>query len=221
MHVQAGAWRFAAATLVALGSLVGTARAGSLTLTCELLSTGTNPSCPASAPMYAVPGQYNFVNSFSAPTPEIYGSDIYAGNDAYIGPAGFIDDYFFQITPATADAVSTTISESGSFSISELFARIYSLSNNPGGLVLTGPPVGIVAYATNYGSDSTTTVQVSSTPLTAGSYVLEISGLASGTMGGSYTGTLNLTSVPLPAALPLLLAGLGVLGGARLRSRKG
>jgi hypothetical protein len=57
-------------------------------------------------------------------------------------------------------------------------------------------------------------VQINPVMLTAGSYVLEISGVANGTLGGSYTGTLNFGSpVPLPAGLPLLLTGIATLAG--------
>jgi hypothetical protein len=56
------------------------------------------------------------------------------------------------------------------------------------------------------------------TTLTGGPYVLEIQGDVTGTSGGTYTGSLNLNPVPLPAALPLLLSGLGLLGGT-LRKR--
>ncbi len=49
----------------------GAAGATTLGLSCELLSTGTNPdpgACPPSAPAYAVPGQYSYAKSFTAPT---------------------------------------------------------------------------------------------------------------------------------------------------------
>ncbi|MFZ1099129.1 MAG: FxDxF family PEP-CTERM protein [Steroidobacteraceae bacterium] len=196
--------------LAAFGLPAGVARAGTLTLTCELLSTGTNPACPGTAPVYAVPGQYNYAQSFTTPagsTP-ITGSNIYGGpayND--LGTAGFIDDYFFQISPAQADVVSATIDLGGVFSIGNLFARVYTLAANAGGLVTT-MPAGPVDYATVTPSGPVTLVQINPTMLTAGSYVLEITGTTTGTNGGSYTGTLNLTAVPLPATLPLLLAGL-------------
>ena len=202
---------------VGLGALMGEARAASLTPTCELLSTGPSPGCPGSAPVFAVPGQYNYGNQFSGVPPTgstpIAGSNIYGGPvNGNLGSAGFIDDYFFQISPATADVVSATINLGGVFSIGNLFARIYTLGPNPGGLVTT-TPAGPVDYGTITPSGPVTLVQINPTMLNAGSYVLEISGTTTGSAGGSYTGTLNLTApVPLPGGLSLLLSGLGVMG---------
>lgn len=205
----------------ALLTLSRPAKADTLTLTCQLLSPGGSKSCPASAPMYAVPGQYNYVDSFSNPTAsgKIAGSDIYGGSSyGDLGPAGFIDDYFFQITPASADAVSATISN-GTFAVSNLFARLYTLSANPGGLVLT-QPAGTVYYGDITDNGPATLVQINPVTLAAGSYVLEISGTASGPSGGSYTGTLNLSPVPLPPSFSLLLSGmLGFAGLILSRSR--
>jgi len=64
-------------------------------------------------------------------------------------------------------------------------------------------------------------VILSNVMLGDGQYVLQISGTASGTLGGSYTGSLELTPVPLPASFPLLLTGLlGIAGAMLQRSRK-
>ena len=202
--------------------VAGPANASALTLTCELLSTGVNPSCPASAPVYAVPGQYSYGNQFNSPTGEapIAGSNIYGGaTNGYLGSAGFIDDYFFNISPASVDVVSASIDLGSVYSINGLFARIYSLSANPGGLVTTTPN-GPVDYGTITPEGPVTLVQISPTTLGSGSYVLELSGTANGSLGGSYTGTLNLNPapVPLPAALPLLFSGVSLLG-ALLRRR--
>lgn len=42
--------------------------------------------------------------------------------------------------------------------------------------------------------------------------LLDVAGIASGAGGGNYIGSPDLQPVPLPAALPLLLSGLGGLG---------
>ncbi len=204
---------------LAAGAFASTAQAGTLTLSCEELASGVSPTCPAAAPMYAVPGQYGYIVQFNSPQSAITGSDIYGGPvNGYLGPAGFIDNYFFQIGSAQADVVSSTIGENGVFNISNLFAEIYSLTSNPGGLV-TMTPVGTVDYATILPSGDATYLQINPTLLTAGSYVLQISGTATGSSGGSYQGDINLTAVPVPPALWLMLSGLGTLGAALIRLR--
>lgn len=50
------------------------------------------------------------------------------------------------------------------------------------------------------------------TPVVAGEYVLQVAGLIDPTNGGSFSGTVGVTAVPLPATLPLLLGGLLSLG---------
>lgn len=213
-------WVLVVISALGMSGFAGGAHAGTLTLTCEELAGGISPSCPASAPTYAVPGQYNYIQQFNSPQTAISGTDIYGGPvNGNLGTAGFIDDYFFQIAPAQADVVSSTIGESGVFNVSNLFVEIYSLTSNPGGLVKM-MPVGAADYATIFPSGEATFLQINPTVLTGGSYVLQISGTATGSLGGSYQGDLNLTSVPLPAALPLLLSGLGALVALMRRGRR-
>jgi predicted cobalt transporter CbtA len=197
----------------ALLALMGTARASSLVLTCQAQAPGTDSTCPATAPMYSVPGLYLYGDSITSPdgTGTISGSDI-DGNSA-----GFIDAYFFDIAPAKADAVSATITDGSTISAEDLFARLYTLSSNPAGLV-TGTPFGTVYNGVISTSDGSTTVTIGQIMLPAGSYVLEISGTINGSFAGGYTGSLDLAPVPLPASFPLLLAGL--LGFAGLFIQK-
>jgi hypothetical protein len=202
----------------ALLALAGTAEASSLDLSCQALSPG-NPSpatCPATAPMYSVPGLYSYVDSFGSPD----GSEPIAGSDINGSSPGFIDAYLFDIAPARADAVTAEISDGSAIAASDLFARIYTLSTNPQGLVL-GTPVGPVYNGiVSTDANGATTVSIGQIMLPAGSYVLEISGTESGTFAGGYTGSIDLAPVPLPASFPLFLAGLlGFTGLFIQRSR--
>jgi hypothetical protein len=204
------------------------AKADTLALSCQVMLPDPNTesrACPGAAPTYPVPGQYTYDRTFTNPegSGAITGSDIYGGSSyGNLGASGFIDDYFFQITSAQADVVSATISLGDLFSVENLFARIYSLDANPGGLVSSGVPSGPVFYGTMNTTGSVSIVQINPVLLAAGSYVLEVSGTADGTLGGSYTGTLNLgpAPVPLPAGLPLLLGGIATLAGFARRSRR-
>jgi hypothetical protein len=88
--------------------------------------------------------------------------------------------------------------------------------------LLTTPVAGTVfdasstTIAISPGTTATYSV-LSPTTLDAGTYVVEVSGTATGTNGGAYSGTLNLAPVPLPAALPLLVSGCALLGAMRRR----
>ncbi len=141
------------------------------------------------------------------------------------GAAGFsfYDDYVFTVAAATADSVTTEINL-GSLSISNLEERIYSTAGNSP-LPIVGTPAGFSTDWTSpmifaAGTDETGMQTVlNPTTLAAGTYVLEVRGEVAGT-GGTYSGVLDLNPVPLPAALPLLLSGVGLLGGL-IRKHRG
>jgi len=214
----------AACGALAFGGSAGASMvaSGSLTLSCWDVAVGSGQSC-SSPGAYAVPGDYPYTEQFSGGTGSgaIAGSDIYDGNtNTSMGSAGFIDDYLFSISAATADAVTATVSNGSAYDISNLFVTLYSLTTNPGGLVLT-KPAATVYYGDVSQVDGATSVILSNVMLGDGQYVLQISGTASGTLGGSYTGSLELTPVPLPASFPLLLTGLlGIAGAMLQRSRR-
>jgi hypothetical protein len=129
----------------------------------------------------------------------------------------FYDDFVFSVATSTVDAVTSTIDLGQLFSIENLQVRLYNASGNPTSPVL-GHPAGLLdAWSTGVnfsaGGQSGTVAVLPPTMLGAGTYVLQVRGNVTGTAGGSYAGALNLSPVPLPAGLPLMLSGLGLLGG--------
>jgi hypothetical protein len=107
------------------------------------------------------------------------------------------------------------------FDISNLQFRLYEVSSSsvqPGLNIPSGSTL-ITAWTGTPGESTGATIQASFSNLQAGTYFLDIAGTADGALGGTYVGQLNLaTPVPIPAALPLLLSGLGLLGGLRRRA---
>jgi hypothetical protein len=199
------------AALVALLAVAGltSAMASSIPLSYTTTSAGTTGVDANS--LLAVPGSYTYGNTFSAG----------AGQTAVAGTAaGFFDDYIFTISAATADSITSSITLPGTLEIDGLQATLFSysagetiplfVSNLPPG----GTEIGGWSTAFNSGGASGSVTVIPTTTLTAGTYALEIKGTVSGSAGGSYSGVLDAepASVPLPAALPLLLSGLGGLG---------
>ena len=131
---------------------------------------------------------------------------------------GFYDDFEFSVpTGVAADTVTDYINLGKFQSISNLEVRLYSATANP--TPVLGTPAGGVVPGASWttpitaGPNESGQVQVLSTQLATGTYFLEVRGNVTGTTGGAYSGSLNIAPVPLPAGLPLLLSGLGLLGG--------
>jgi hypothetical protein len=193
-------------SLLALAD-AGSALASTVTLSDTTTSTGTaNYGADTTLP---VPGSYTYADTFAA------GS----GGTPVSGTSfGFFDDYVFTITGASADSVTSTIDLGGTLQIDGLRVGLFSYA--PGqtlpiyGSTLPPGSVAVDGWSTPISSGSTTgTISViPATSLSQGTYVLEVLGTVTGSAGGSYSGVLDLTPVPLPAALPLLLSGLGGLG---------
>jgi hypothetical protein len=159
-----------------------------------------------------LPASDGYTNTFGPSTGPLPGSPGFTFNDYYV----------FTVAAATADSMSSEVNL-GALSIADLEERVYSVPTNATQSLVTGTPTG-------FQTDWTTPVSISGvgasgmitvldpTTLAAGTYVLEIRGDVTGSSGGTYEGSLNLEPVPLPAALPLLLSGFGLLGGT-LRKR--
>ena len=183
------------------------ANASVVTLNLSYEETATSSISNGSGTTFTqLPATGSYSNSFSSAQADLAGAPGYS----------FYDDYLFTISGATADSVTSSINL-GTLSLGSLEERVYSTNGNPTLPVLGLPsglqsgwttPVGFTA-----GSQSGMFTVMNPTTLAAGTYVLEIRGDVTGSSGGIYSGVLNLTPVPLPAALPLILSGLGLFGG--------
>jgi hypothetical protein len=175
-------------------------------LTDEQTSKGVTSS-GAGTSFNSLPAVGTYSNAFSGPQAAIPG----APSPGF----GFYDDYMFTVAASTADSVSSTI-DLGTLAVTGLQERLYKVTGNTPLPVLgdsAGPWSATVPFTVPGVATGETTV-LTPEMLTSGTYVLEIRGTATGANGGGYTGQLDLQPVPLPAALPLLLCGLGLLGGA-------
>jgi hypothetical protein len=156
------------------------------------------------------------------PVSDFFGNNLGKASGTLGAPADpgftFYDDYVFTVANSTVDAASFVLNEGSTLAISDLQMRLYSTSGNtlP---VLGDSPAGLQANWSNPISTDGSTSDLATTMLTAGTYVLEVRGDVTGQAGGSYAGLIDLQPVPLPAALPLLLSGLGLLGGFARKRR--
>lgn len=163
---------------------------------------------------------YLFSQSYSHPTASYAsGSGSLGNGDSY----GFINSYVIEVPASTTAAYLFSLNLDSQSGLDNLSAQLYAY--NADGIqnlsVGTVAPItsGLIAgWSTSAnGLVASTTLLPTSVP--AGSYVLEIAGQENGTVSGAYTGQLSLTPVPVPPALPLMLAGLAGLAGFFRRSR--
>jgi hypothetical protein len=222
------------ATSLALSLVLSLAVAGNAsatqvpaTLNDEALAPGVSLQAGSPAPngsptaftvFSSLPASATYGNAFSCSN---------CGNDVLVTDGGsafnFYDDYVFSVGPSTVDAVSSSISLSKLLTVDNLEMRLYTydgatslpvLGNSPPGLKSGGAIGGWSApISFSAGSEQTSLTVLNDVMLGSGTYVLEVRGDVIGTAGGSYSGLLNVAPVPVPAALPLMLSGLGLLGG--------
>src|SRR5271169_925345 len=134
----------------------------------------------------------------------------------------FYDEYMFSIPMTSVYSITSTFSLGNIFGINNLQSSLYSGTLD----ITTGRPssgalveAGTVTQLSGPGYSGTVDV-ISPITLGSGNYILEVGGNVSGTAGGSYTGTLNISPVDEPEEWVLLLFGLGLIGFIATRRRR-
>jgi len=163
-----------------------------------------------------------------------FGNTIYAPNGSYSGftvtdlaqgqateSIGFLDSYIINVPSAMANSSVFSLNLSSQLGLSDLTMRLYDYSSANGYQVNSTGSVSSAQLIDNW-SLSTNGSPVSSSilnigTLQAGEYVLEVGGLETGSVSGTYSGQLNLTPVPLPAAAWLMVSGIGAFSAFRRR----
>jgi hypothetical protein len=184
-----------------------------------VLVTPVNPANGTITPTvsYGISDAYN-----GAPIASDFPGTIATGSGS---PWNFYDDYVFTVGPGGSTIQSALISFSSMFAgISNLQGRIIGVTGAFNAANNLGAPASgntIVDSWTNTSlAGGVNTVTLAGTAFGPGTYDLQIRGEVLGTPpSGGYGGTISFTAVPLPAALPLMLAGLGLLGGFRRSQR--
>ena len=222
--VAAQATTCPAATLCRSDTITNVGSVGSPVLNIVTTANTTNGPFGGSI-SYALGG-----NAFGGAGQSTVGSDFSTGETVQSATGSvppdsgwnFYDDYFFSTTTATANN-ATVISNFSTASISNIQVRILT-SGGQSGTPNPAPTLGIPTggavdgwTAPLVGSNGSLSILLP-TGFASGSYDLQVRGEAIGA-NASYGGTLQVEPVPLPAGLPLLLSGLGMLGGLVRRRR--
>lgn len=159
-------------------------------------------------------GSFTYGDGFAGPQTAISATGVPAGT------YGFYDNYVFTINSSNLDSITSTVSlGSGGVGtqIVNLDAQLFEVTGNP--TLPSFTPSNSIGNSLNSttvtlapGVTATTLILNATAPLSAGEYVLEIRGDATGSAGGAYSGVLNITPVPVPAAAWLMVSGLGGVG---------
>ena len=134
----------------------------------------------------------------------------------------FVDDYGLTINGSSFSSISATFDLGTTLSIGSLTMRL--LSGDPFSGTLPHTLTAVETAARNsqtlvVSTGSSQVQRIAPYVLAPGHYTLEVSGLVTGSYGGSYAGVINVAPVPNAAGSTMALAGLAFLGLVALRRR--
>jgi hypothetical protein len=204
---------WAASTSGALGmtvSLTGQPGSNTMAYSFQYVAPATTPTVSNDYNL-ALPGFYTFSDSLP---PQVGSSTL---GTSSVGAYNFQDSYRFTLgASASGDTLVASLGFQNYVATSNLQFRLYEVPTSTTAPVIGGIPANstlITAWTGPTGADSSATdITESFSNIGAGTYILDVAGLVTGTIGGSYVGSLNVAPVPLPAAGLLLFSGLGGLG---------
>lgn len=145
-------------------------------------------------------------------------------NNSVIASVGntFWDSYFFTVPESSATSVTTVININDFYALSNVSARIYQGGTHETALVVPNTLAQASAITSNIAPGvDVSTIALNVASLSAGTYTLQIKGNITGSIGGGYSGVLQLAApIPEPESYGMLLAGLGLITGiSRLRKK--
>jgi len=129
----------------------------------------------------------------------------------------FTDDFTFSVNQGSKVTFEFQVNNSQGrlIDVNSASANLFSAQ-----LLADGSPIGVGIFATQNAPNGTTFSLAYADLVTGVDYTLQVIGTVLAQAGGTYTFSANLSQVPLPAAVWLLLSALvGLAGMARVRGK--